>query len=284
MQFRRAQTMDEALEHLGEWGSEAEILAGGTDVMPQYLRGEITPGALIHIEGITELSSVRQNGRTAIGSLVTHRSVATSPDLARAHPGLVAAAKLVGGWQTQAVGTVGGNVCNASPAADAAAPLLVADAQVTLTSRSGERRMPLSEFFIDRRRTAIEPQELLTEISLEPLPDGAGEAYIKLSRRGAMEVALVGIAVRLGFLADGSVETASVAISSVAPTPRRVPDAESLLIGSKLESEALEAAGVALRSASSAIDDARASASYRTRTLEGLLGRAARQCYEMVTL
>jgi carbon-monoxide dehydrogenase medium subunit len=171
-------------------------------------------------------------------------------------------------------------VCNASPAADTVAPLLVADAHLTLLSQRGDRRLPLDEFLIDRRRTALRPDELLASIDLDPLPPGSAEAYIKLGRRGAMDVAIVGIATRLGFAEDGTVETARVAICSVAPTPRRVPDAEVVLVGSKLDRDSLDAAGEAMRAAASPISDARGSASYRIRTLRGLLERVTTRCAE----
>jgi carbon-monoxide dehydrogenase medium subunit len=281
MQFRRAHTLEGALDLLTELGDAARPLAGGTDVMVQYLHGEVTPEALIHIEGIAELATISHNGRTSVGPLVTHRALGTDPELAAAHPALAAAARTVGGWQTQSVGTVGGNICNASPAADTAPPLLIADAQVTLASLRGERRMSLTDFFVDRRKTVLEHDELVTAIDLEPLPPGAGEVYLKLGRRGAMEVALVGLGVRLGFGGGDTVEVARIAVCSAAPTPRRVPEAEAALVGSRLDAGALEAAGEALRAAASPIDDARASASYRLRTLAGLLKRAALRCREL---
>ena len=283
MRFRRAQTLDEALDLRADLGDEARILAGGTDVMIQYLRGEIAPGTLLHIEDIGALATVSLNHQTTLGPLITHRTLATDAALMTAHPALAMSAGMVGGWQTQAVGTIGGNICNASPAADTVPPLMVADAQVTLASRRGERRLPLTEFFVDRRMTVLDADEMLTAVDLDPLPVASGEVYLKLGRRGAMEVALVGMALRLGFTDDGTVDAARIAVCSIAPTPRRVPDAEAALIGSQLESDALDAAGEAVVAAASPIDDARASASYRTRTLRGLLERAAVQCREAVT-
>ncbi len=283
MQFRRAQTTDEALDLLGELGDDARILAGGTDVVVQYLQGEIAPEVLVHIEGIEDLATVSLNHRTTLGPLVTHRGLATDEVLGAAHPALAAAARTVGGWQTQAVGTIGGNICNASPAADTAPPLLVADAHVTLASRLGTRRLALTDFYVDRRQTKMNPDEMLISIDLDPLPSDAGEVYLKLGRRGAMEVALVGMAVRIGFADDGTVESARIALCSVAPTPRRIPEAEEALIGSPLNESAFAAAGAALREAASPIDDARATASYRMRTLGGLLERAAIRCRKAVT-
>jgi carbon-monoxide dehydrogenase medium subunit len=283
MQFRRARTLDEALDLLGELGDDAQILAGGTDMVIQYLAGETAPETLLHIEGIEDLATVSLNNRTTLGPLATHRVLGTDGAIGTAHPALAASARRVGGWQTQAVGTIGGNICNASPAADTAPPLLVADAHVTLASRHGERRLALAAFFLDRRQTVLAPDEMLTGIDLSPLPAGAGEVYLKLGRRGAMEVAVVGMAVRIGFTSDGTVDSARVALCSVAPTPRRVPEAEDALIGSRLDADVLDAAGEALRAAATPINDARASASYRMRTLRGLLERAAIQCRDAVT-
>jgi CO/xanthine dehydrogenase FAD-binding subunit len=278
MRFCRATTVDEALKARSEWGDDSRILAGGTDVMVQFLQGELSPAALIHIEGIASLSTVSDNGRTTLGPLTTHRTIATT--LHDRHPALAAASATVGGWQTQVKGTIGGNICNASPAADTVPPLLVGDAQVTLSSLSGARRLPLSDFILDRRTTALTPDELLTSVDLEPVPDNAAEVYLKLGRRSAMEVAVVGMAVRLGFAENGSVGTARVAVCSVGPVPQRVPDAEAALIGSTLEIGALDEAGDALIAAATPIDDARGSAIYRRRTLRGLLERAARHCQE----
>ncbi len=280
MRFCRAQSLDEALESLSEWGDDGCLLAGGTDVMVQYQHGEIAPGAFIHIEGIEPLSSISTNGRTTVGPLATHCRLAADAVIASRHPAIATAARLVGGWQTQAVGTVGGNICNASPAADMVPPLLVADAHITLASQSSERRVPLDEFFIARRRTARRPDELLTAIDLDPLPPGSAELYCKLGRRGAMDVAIVGLAMRLGLADDGTIEAARVAVCSVAAIPRRAPEAEAALVGSRLEADALAAAGQALVAAASPIDDARGTASYRRRVLPGMLELAATRCGE----
>ena len=283
MRFCRARSLDEALELLGEWGEDGCLLAGGTDVMAQYKRGEIAPGAFIHVDRIEPLSLISMNGRTAIGALTTHCTLASDADIALRQPAVADAARLVGGWQTQAVGTVGGNICNASPAADLAPPLLVADAHVTLASKSGERRVPLDAFFMGRHATARRPDELLSIIDLEPLPPRSAETYVKLGRRGAMDVAIVGLAVRLGLRDDGTIGTARVAVCSVAATPRRVPEAEAVLVGGRLDEGALASAGQALVAAASPIDDARGTASYRRRVLPGMLEQAALYCSKEIS-
>lgn len=277
MRFCRANSIAEAVELLGQWGDDAWVLAGGTDAMVQYQRGEISPGAFVHVEGIAELASITTNGVTAVGALTTHRRLATDAQIVAGHPALAHAASTVGGWQTQAIGTLGGNIANASPAADTIAPLLVADAVVTLVGSSGERRLALTDFLIDRRRTARRSDELLTAIDLEPLPDDSAETYLKVGRRSMMDVAVVGLAVRLGFDGD-TVTSARVATCAVAPTPRRAEAAEAILTGSRLDADAVAAAGQALVAGSAPIDDARGSASYRRRVLPGLLERAVTEC------
>ncbi len=279
MEFHRVGGLEETLDLLSELGPDAALLAGGTDLMVQYLRGETQPGALIHIEPLAELRATSVNGRTTLGCLVTHRALGDDEVITERHPALAEAARTVGGWQTQAVGTIGGNICNASPAADTAPPLLVADAHVTLRSASGERRLSLAEFWLGRRSTARRPDEVLASIDLEPLGPGEGETYVKLGRRGAMEVAIVGMAMRLGLEGD-RVRSARIGLCSVAPTPRRVEAAEEALIGSDLGAGALDAATEAIRAAIDPIDDARASAAYRSKVVAGLLRRAVDRCRE----
>ena len=279
MQFRMTRSIDEALDELTQWGDDGCLVAGGTDVVLQYRNREISPAALIHIERIEELRSVAVNGRTVIGALTTHHQLATNPDIAERHPALVRAAGIVGGWQTQAVGTLGGNICNASPAADTVPPLLVADAKLTLASTAGTRVVTVADFLTGRRSTSRRSDELLTSIDVDPLPAGSAETYLKVGRRSSMDVAVVGLALRLG-LTDGMVTSARIATCSVAPTPRRVTAPEEILVGSRLEAEVITAAGHALAEASSPMDDARGSASYRRRVLPGLLTRAIEQCTE----
>lgn len=282
LKFCRASSVDQALAYLGEWGADGYLLAGSTDLMPQYNSGDVKPGALIQIEGIESLSSITSNERTSIGALVSHSRLAANEEIVARHPALAKAASLVGGWQTQAVGTVGGNICNASPAADLAPPLLIADAQVTLVSASGERHLSLDEFFTGRRQTARRTDELLTSIELEPLPNGSAEVYIKLGRRGAMDVAIVGLAVRLALGDDGKIATARVAVCALAPKPMRLPEVEAALAGLPVQADELAAAGKVMVSAVSPIDDNRATASYRKRVLPGLLQQAVFQCAEEI--
>lgn len=280
MEFRSTATLEETLDVLSELGDDAQILAGGTDVMVQLQRHELDPGTLVHVERLEGLRRAEErDGTLALGALVTHRRVATDPSLSSQLPALAEAAATVGGWQTQEVGTVAGNLCNASPAADTLPPLLVADATVELASAGRDaRRVPVEAFLLGRRHTDRRPDELVTWLGLEPVGDRTGEVYLKVGPRSGMEVALVGLAVRLSLAGDDTVADARVAACSVAPVPFRAVEAERILLGSRLEEDAIREAGEALTAAADPIDDQRATARYRRRVLGPLLGRAVGIC------
>lgn len=278
MEFRHATSEQQALEWLAEEGGSACVLAGGTDVMMQYARGELAPSSFVHIGGVTSLAAVASGATTRFGALVTHRELAKDKQIGGRHPALAEAAATVGGWQTQSVGTLGGNLCNASPAADTAAPLLVADATVELSSTRGTRRVPLREFFAGRRRVDRRPDELVVAIEAVPIGQSAGEVYLKAGRRGAMVVAVVGLALRLEFRDEGRVSDARLALCSVAATPMRAYEAEQTLVEGGASPEAIRHAAEVLQSVVSPIDDARATAAYRSLLLYGLLERAVACC------
>jgi carbon-monoxide dehydrogenase medium subunit len=281
MRFHSAETLPEALDLLAEHGDEARLLAGGSDVMVQYQRGELDPAFLLHLERIDALRAFsHDNGHIGLGALVTHRSLGSNAELARSLPALAEACRTVGGWQTQEVGTIAGNVANASPAADTVPPLLVAGAVVHLASTSGRRSQPIGNFLLGRRQTTRQPDELITSIDVEPVGERSGEVYLKVGPRSAMEVALVGLAVRLAFGDDDQVADARMAVCSVAPVPYRCVEAERALVGSPLDDEHVAEAGRLLAASADPIDDPRASAAYRKRILAPLLGRAIGICRE----
>ena len=213
-----------------------------------------------------------------MGAVTTHWQILSNPRLRASHPALTEAAATVGGRQTQNVGTLAGNVVNASPAADLMPVLFISDAIVSLNSASGAREFPVANFVIGRRATQRKPDELVTKLSLEPVGAGCGEVYLKIGRRGAMEVAVVGLAARLTFDQSGTVSQARIAVCSVAPTALRMPDAEQRLLGSKLDEGTITEAGELLRRAVTPIDDSRATAAYRSRLLAPLLRRAVLEC------
>ncbi len=280
MEFIDTHDLSEALAALDERGEDATVLAGGTDVVVQMLAGDIRPAALVHIRPLAELGGIASNDRTDIGALTTHWELGTSFLIREDHRALAEAALTVGGRQTQNVGTIAGNVVNASPAADLLPALLVANAQVTAVSSSGRRSLPLEEFLVDRKRTALAPNELVTSISLERPAARTGETYLKVGRRAAMEVALVGLAVCVRLDEDDAIADARIAVCAVGPKAVRVHEAEAALVGTRGEDAAVAEAGGLLQGAARPIDDVRGTARYRRRVLPELLARAVSECLE----
>jgi aerobic carbon-monoxide dehydrogenase medium subunit len=283
MEFVDTRTLDEALATLGERGEDATVLAGGTDVVVQMLQGVIRPRTLVHIRRLAELRGISSAERTVIGALTTHWELRQNEAVMSDHPSLAEAAATVGGRQTQNVGTIAGNVVNASPAADLLPALLVANAQVQTVNSAAERSLPLEDFLLDRKQTALLPTELVTSISLERPGPRTGETYLKVGRRGAMEVALAGLAVRVGLDQHREVVDARIAVCSVGPKAFRVHEAESALVGSPAGKPAIEEAARVLQSTAHPIDDVRGTAGYRLRVLAGLLERAVARSLERAT-
>ena len=283
MRFQSVQTVDEAVEVLAELGDDARLLAGGTDVMIQIHRGELTPKVLLHIEPVDELRQISSNGSLRIGSLASHDQITRSEQVRRVAQSVAQAASTVGGWQTQAVGTIGGNVANASPAADLLPPLLVHDATVMLLSSGQQREVALGDFLVGRRSTTRRPDELLTEIRLGSRVEWTADSYLKVGRRGAMEVAIVGLAVRLTLASDlETVEDARVAVCSCGPLPYRARECEQLLVGQAITPEVLAEAGRALVRSAQPIDDVRSTATYRARLLPRVLAEAVRRAAKSI--
>ncbi len=276
LQFVHCTSRDEVLLALSRYGADAALVAGGTDVMLQLRRGDIAPRALIYIGKLSPCGITPSPDGLCVDALTTHRQLVDHGQLRQSHRAVTDAAATVGGWQTQSIGTLGGNVCNASPAADLIAPLLIHDAVVQLDRLTGPAaRMPLEEFLVGRRKTRRSPDQLLTSISLTSMPLNSGDGYFKVGRRSGMEVAIVGLAVRLTLATDlATITDIRIAACAVGPTPFRARAAEKVLINSVPTPAAVDAAGAMLVECARPIDDRRGSASYRIAVLPRLLGHA----------
>ena len=277
MQFLAPNTVREALGMLSEREGDLRVLAGGTDVMIQRMTGQLPRSeSLLYIGGIGELRGVGcSDGLIRIGALTTHLDLGCDPIIATHLPSVAEAAATVGGWQTQAVGTVGGNLCNASPAADLAPPILAADATMVASGVDGPTRIPADRFFVDRRRTALPPGQILLGVEVPVPPAATWGSYLKVGRRSAMEVALVGLGARFSLVGE-RVETARLGVCSVAPTPLRLRHAEAALAGSNLDEDAATAAARQAMEEVDPIDDQRATASYRRMLVGRLIRKAVR--------
>ena len=204
-------------------------MAGGTVLMRRIARGRQNSAAIISIEPIKDLRGINSTARN-IGSLVTLRQLATSLSLAR-YGSLRSAAAACGGWQTQNVGTTGGNICNASPISDLLPPLLVHGARVNLMRAldAAGGRSALNSFILGPEHINRRPDELLVSVDVDPMPDDAVDTAVKVGRRRAMEIAAVSLAIRLVLRSDGrTIDDIRIAVGAVGPTVFRATEAEAI--------------------------------------------------------
>lgn len=261
--FYTPEHLAEALSLLAE-SAPPEIIAGGTDLWPKWKAGQNQPQRLLSLHKISALRHIEwRNEHLAVGATCTHSDLVHSPLIHQACPALAAAAKTIGATQIQNRGTIGGNIMNASPAADLPPVLLAANAQLVLTSVNGQRTIPIRQFFTGYRQTARQPQELLTVILIPPLCSGNKEHFRKIGTRQAQAISKVVGCCRLGYDPQGTFKTASIAFGSVGPTVLALPELEQWLIGRQPTTETAEAAEKLACRVIQPIDDLRSSADYR---------------------
>jgi CO/xanthine dehydrogenase FAD-binding subunit len=273
--FIEPSSLDALTAARAEYGPEAMMLAGGTDLGVQLRRHLRQPRYLISVRRVPDLDVLRLvDGAAVIGARITHRAVEDSPLFAGAFTGLQEACATVGSIQTRNAGTIVGNLCNASPAADTPPVLLTLDAEVQVLGAAGARTLPLADFFQGYRRTALSDDEVVTAVRI-PMPAvGTGSAFVKLGRRRAMEISIACVAARITLAVDGTVAEAGVGLGSVAAISTRASAAEDELRGSIPTPDSVRRAARAAAAAASPVDDHRASASYRREMVEVLTERA----------
>ena len=270
--FATATTVEEALAALARG---AKAVAGGTDLVVGARQGKASlPEALVAIHRVSELHAIDETADgLRLGALVTHAEIAAHPAIRERFTALADASAIVGSHATRAQGTIGGNVMNASPAMETGGPLICLEASATLRSVEGTRTVSVEGLFTGPGTTAANADELLVSVDVPAPAPGTGSAYVRLEYRRQMEIAVVG-ATAVVHLEDARVQDARVAITALAPTIRRVPDAEVALAGGEADDESLAAAARAAAAASSPITDVRASERYRRAMAEVIARRA----------
>lgn len=267
-------TLDEALKLLGRAPAGVHIIAGGTDLIPRIRSGVFAPQQLIDLIRLP-LSGIRQEtGFVYLGARITHTQVLQSELLNNFYPALTSACAQIGGPSIRNRGTLGGNLVNGSPAADAALPLLIYDADLLLVKEGSERWLPLAEFFLSPGQTALAGDEILKEIRLPLPPPRTAAIFLKMGRRQAMAIAVVGIVVRLTVNNRAEIAQARIALGSVAPRPIRATLAEQALLGRPLPELPISEVASLASGQSSPISDIRGSAAYRRRMVQVLVRRA----------
>ena len=279
-------SLGDALDELAKSG-EARPFAGGTDLMVVLEAGHLPHGRYVSLQNCRELRGIADadDGGVSIGALTTYTEIRRSPRLAREYPLLGVAARETGGIATQNRGTIGGNIANASPAADTPPVLLVYDAVLELISASGSRRVPYAQFHRGYKKMDLSPGELIARVILPPdrLRQGSGdggsdlpqasprrEYYRKVGARRAQAISKVCLAGTIR-VADGAVQDVRIAVGSVAPTVIRAVNTEDALRGQPLDANTIAAAERTLGSEIAPIDDIRSTAVYRARVAANLL-------------
>jgi carbon-monoxide dehydrogenase medium subunit len=281
--YLRPDNLEETLGLLKEYGPRATLIAGGTDVMVKIRNTKKTPEVLVSIRGLKDLKYIEKRSGYHIGALTTHRMLEQSElvkaELSALHDG----ASRVGSVQVRNVATLGGNICNAAPSADTAGALLVLDALVFMEGPEGKRSVPITEFFTGTYKTVLKRDEVLTEIQIPAEMEHFGSAYWKHSRRKAMNLPILGIAVSVKL--DGEIiADARIALTVAAPTPVRANKAEAFLKGKPMGDEALNEAGKIAASTECCTlrDSLRGEAWYRGEIIEVYVPRMARLAAERI--
>jgi carbon-monoxide dehydrogenase medium subunit len=255
---------------------DAKILAGGTDLLIQVRAGVKSPTAFVDVKRIPELVEILVTDRDVrIGAAASAAIICEHHLLKQEWPGLVEAAHLIGSTQIQGRGTLGGNLCNASPAADSTCALIVNRATCVIAGTAGEREVPVEAFCLGPGRTVLQRGELLAAIRLVRPGRGTSDAYLRLIPRSEMDIAVAGAGVSLTLDGTGRCTAARVAIGAVAPTALLVPEAAEALVGTTIDHAALARAAEAASAAARPIDDKRGTATYRSHIAGVLVRRAA---------
>ena len=273
-------TIPDALSLLRRHGDDAKVLAGGHSLIPVMKLRLAAPAFLVDIKGIAGLDYIREEGDfLRIGALTRESELERSELIARRYPILADASRVIADPLVRNMATVGGNLAHADPANDHPAVMLALDAQIVAVGPSGERVIPIADFFVDAFVTALQPDELLTEIRV-PIPAArSGGAYKKLERKVG-DYAIAAVAVQLTLAATGAAERAAIALTNVGPMPLRASAAEAALAGQSPDGSALERAAALASEQAEPVTDLRGPAEYKRDMVRVLAYRALKTALE----
>ncbi len=279
-EYHAPKTLAEACVLLDELGEKAIILGGGSDILHKMKNGHLTPEHVVSLKHMAHLTEIRhEQGRgVVIGALVTPHGVYTSKVLQERYLSLPMASHEMGNPQVRNRGTVGGNICNASPLADLPPLLIALNASVKVVEYAGERLVPLEDFICGPGKTLIKRDEIVAEVIIPDQP-ATGSTYIKFGLRKAGALAVVGVAVAVT-VKDGVLTDARIVMGAVAPVPMRAKDAEAVLKGQTITGALLEKAADLAAAECKPITDLRGSAEYRREMIRVLTRRALRKAID----
>jgi len=280
--YKIPNTIEEAIELLWEAGGKAKIIAGGTDLVIGLRNGVQKPQCLIDITKIPGIRGIdEKDGTVSIGAAATHSEISSSSLVKKFGGVLSDAASEIGSPQIRNLGTIGGNIINASPAADTIPALLVLDAVGRVVSKRGEKEVPLHELFKGPFETNLNPDDILTQVKFHKLPHGARSSFIRLARREAMAISRMSVAIVLQLEKKRNrIQEIRICGGSITPTPRRMAEAEATLRGKPPEEELIRMASRKISDAMVRWSGIRPSTSYKAPVVEALFVRALRNALE----
>jgi len=275
-EFYQPGSVQEASRLLKENGPGGRFLAGGTDLVIAMKEKGLLPKYIVDLKRVPGLAGIRENGdgTMTIGALTTMYALETSPVIKNKYPFLAQSAAEVGSIQIRNRATIGGNMANATPSADVAPSLIALNATAKIASASGERTVSMEEFFRGPGQTVMNPDEILTEITIPKTSPRLVAEYIKFSPRDMMDLAYVGVAVAYNLGENKQCSGVRIVLGAVAPTPIRAKNSEALLEGQLLSEELAEKVGNEAARESKPISDVRSSADYR-RAMVGVMTKRA---------
>ena len=274
------ETLEDALSIKNRSGVGARVIAGGTDLILRMRDRVFEPEVLVDLQRVSLDSIDCDEREMRIGPYVTHSQILADTAIATLFPALAESCRHFAGPPIRNRGTIGGNIVNASPAADLVPPLMAYDARIVLSSISGQRELALADFFTGPGVTVMKPDEILTEIILPLMPARTASCFIKLGHRRSMAISIVNLCARLSRHADGTLAAAKIVLGAVAPTPLHAVSAEEFLAGKKLSADQIAGAAKLASDDISPISDVRASGSYRRQMAEVLVRRALTSVWE----
>ena len=281
MKYQTPSTTKEAATFIKRAKGKAFVLAGGTDLMVRMKSGFIEPDLVVDIKQISAMQSITKSATGfRIGAAVSAAEMGENTALKKAWPGVVESANLIGSDQIQNRCTIAGNLCNASPAADAVPALIAAGAKVNVVGPQRRRTVAVEKIITSPGKTSLSKGEIVESITLPKRAPRSGDAYLRFIPRSEMDIAVVGAGVNLVLDNNSVVKSARVALGAVAPTPLLVPAAAKAIIGTKLNKAALTKLADACSAACSPIDDKRGTVEFRTEVAGVLARRAARIAYK----
>lgn len=276
MRYEAPESLEGAVALLAGARGDARVLAGGTDLLVQMRADVLEPELIVDIKRIPETRAVTEDkGGWRIGAAVTGAELKEHPRLKRVWPGVIEAANLIGSTQVQGRATMGGNLCNGSPAADSVPALIAAGALASLVGPKGRRDLAVEDVMLGPRKLALEKGEIVASFLLPPRPARSSDAYLRFIPRTEMDIAVVGAGVSLTVDGAGIVTAARVSLGAVAARVLLVPEAAQAIVGSRLDEPAQQRLEAAARAACRPIDDKRGTTEFRIQVAGVLARRAA---------